>query len=86
MKTSVKLVGRFGDKGVISKISNGEIPQDQLYKSILDLVDTTDMDEEKLKELLSNINIVEDDEMPYTEDGRYVDIMLNASGSFRRFN
>lgn len=79
-----KLVGRFGDKGVISKISNGEIPQDQLYKSILDLVDTTDMDEEKLKELLSNINIVEDDEMPYTEDGRYVDIMLNASGSIRR--
>lgn len=81
-----KLVGRYGDKGVISKISNGEVLMDQLKKSILEMVDTTDMSEEQMKECLSHIQIVEDDEMPYTEDGVYVDILLNASGAIRRLN
>lgn len=84
-----KVVGRYGDKGVISKIcdvdqkdrgfDNEEFEaHTKILADILGL-DVSDID-------FSNINIVDDESMYYMEDGTPVDIVLNATGAFRRLN
>lgn len=87
-----KASGRFGDKGIVSKIANDvdrigdtlDIARTGILDSILDLVGSPRTDEEREK-LASKIEIIPDDEMPYT-DKFPVDIILNASGSIRRLN
>lgn len=84
-----KVVGRYGDKGVISKIcdtdgnDNGFDTEEfeahtKLLAEVMGL-DAQDID-------LSNINVVDDESMYYMEDGTPIDIVLNATGAFRRLN
>ena len=85
-----KCVGRYGDKGVVSKITDiykehGETPimSADGTKTIQDLI------QEKMGlEIPDNIqvSVVEDEYMPYLEDGTRIDMELNASGAFRRLN
>ena len=80
-----KLVGRYGDKGVISERRKdaGEIltkkfdptnPRDKLIAQYLGIDGSPEM----------NVSIVPDACMYYDEDGRYVDICQNASAAYRR--
>jgi len=48
-----KLVGRYGDKGVISKLSDGTIPVEKLKDLLSSVVDTENMTEDELTQLLS---------------------------------
>lgn len=77
-----KLSGRYGDKGVIGAFAE-DLPQ-ITTESILDLVTSEASDEEKAK-LAQSIQIIDDDRMPYTDDGP-IDILLNMSGMCRRLN
>lgn len=82
-----KLAGRYGDKGVISKVVADTEIHDLLkgsMDSILDMLGREINDEERMK-LASQIEIVPDEKMPYTDKGP-VDIILNASGAIRRLN
>jgi hypothetical protein len=83
-----KLAGRYGDKGVISKVAGDEevanMLTDGTMDSILDMLNRPINDEEREK-LASQIEIVPDEEMPYTDEFP-VDILLNASGAIRRLN
>lgn len=82
-----KLAGRYGDKGVISKVVADTEINDLLkgsMDSILDMLGREINDEERMK-LASQIEIVPDEKMPYTDKGP-VDIILNASGAIRRLN
>lgn len=76
------------NKGVISKIVERDFIQgpmiSELTDSILDMMGKPINDEEREK-LSRNIQIVPDEEMPYT-DKFPVDILLNASGAVRRLN
>lgn len=76
------------NKGVISKIVDGEFSQgpmiSELTDSILDMMGKP-INEEEREKLSRNIQIVPDEEMPYT-DKFPVDILLNASGAVRRLN
>lgn len=83
-----KLVGRYGDKGVVSSITdNTEYASDQdryvkssqFYKDFEDYTGMSMPDD-------INFNVVPDESMPYGDDGLKVDIKLNASGAFRRIN
>ena len=80
-----KIVGRYGDKGVISERRKdaGEIltkhfdptnPRDKLIAKYLGIEGSPEM----------NISIVPDACMYYDEDGRYVDICQNAAAAYRR--
>jgi hypothetical protein len=80
-----KIVGRYGDKGVISERRKdaGEIlskkfdptdPRDKLIAQYLGITGSPEM----------NVSIVPDACMYYDEDGRYVDICQNASAAYRR--
>lgn len=83
-----KASGRFGCKGVISKVANTENTPNpmltQTIDSILDMLDRPISDEEREK-IAAKIEIIPDDEMPYT-DKFPIDIILNASGAIRRLN
>lgn len=82
-----KVAGRYGDKGVIAKVASDPGVCDMVTNtmdSILDMLGREINDEEREK-LASEIQIVPDEEMPYTDDGP-VDIILNASGAIRRLN
>lgn len=83
-----KASGRFGDKGVISKMANDpdvyNLITSGTVDSILDMLNRPINDEEREK-LASSIQIVPDEEMPYT-DKFPIDILLNASGAIRRLN
>lgn len=82
-----KIAGRYGDKGVISKVSNDSNIREMMtgtIDSILDMLGRPINDEER-DELASKIQFVPDSEMPYTDDFP-VDIILNASGAIRRLN
>lgn len=82
-----KMAGRYGDKGVIAKVANDTDLQEMMtgtVDSILDMLGRPINDEERTK-LASQIQIVPDAEMPYT-DKFPVDILLNASGAIRRLN
>ena len=92
-KEGCKVVGRYGDKGVISKIctDNGN---DMEHNSVVDneefddltrtLVDVFGLDKNDIKK--NGISIIEDESMYYMEDGTPIDIVLNATGAFRREN
>lgn len=82
-----KFAGRFGDKGVYATSPNsGRVDKVMLgmMDNILDMLDRPITNEERNK-LASEIEIVPDDCMPYTDDFP-VDIELNASGAIRRLN
>ena len=82
-----KIAGRYGDKGVISKVASDpnvhSLVTDSM-DSILDMLGRPINDEEREK-LATQIQIVPDSQMPYTDDFP-VDILLNASGAIRRLN
>lgn len=82
-----KIAGRFGDKGVTAKVASDPETCELVTNtmdSILDMLGREINDEEREK-LASEIEIVPDAEMPYTDKGP-VDILLNASGAIRRLN
>lgn len=83
-----KASGRFGDKGIASKIAGdpslSKMLVDGTIDSILDMLDRPINDEEREK-IANEIEIVPDEEMYYTDDFP-VDIILNASGAIRRLN
>ena len=94
LQAGYKLVGRYGDKGVISKIASDHIAEDTgEIQYIQDLVKDgivnsfqEELTPEEMADLAKKFHIVEDSEMPYMEDGTKVDILLNASGAIRRLN
>lgn len=82
-----KVAGRYGDKGVIAKVAGDPSIRDMVtgtLDSILDMMGREINDEERA-ELASNIQIIPDAQMPYT-DKFPVDIILNSSGAIRRLN
>lgn len=94
LQAGYKLVGRYGDKGVISKIASDRIAEDtgemdyirgMIKDGVLDSFNE-DLTPEELAELSNRFHVVEDSEMPYMEDGTKVDVLLNASGAIRRLN
>lgn len=74
-----KLSSRYGDKGVISRIADDVV--DTAKESIVNMF--TGLSDEEKEKLAKDIMIVDDDRMPYTDDGP-IDISLNLSGSIRR--
>lgn len=90
-----KLVGRYGDKGVISRLATDEIAEDtgetafieNVIESLADAIGQGEELTEAERALCAkNFHVVPDSEMPYMEDGRKVDVLLNASGAIRRLN
>lgn len=82
-----KLSGRYGDKGVIAKITTDEKVASEfieLTDSLLDMLGR-EINEEERMALAKNIEFVPDDEMPYTDEFP-IDIIANASGAVRRLN
>lgn len=83
-----KLVGRYGDKGVVSSITDNDkytTVEDQYIKSsqfFKDFEEFTGMNVPSG----TTFEVVPDESMPYGDDGLKVDIKLNASGAFRRIN
>lgn len=77
-----KLTGRFGDKGVVSRIA--EDVRDGAFDNMLGMMGKEINDEEREK-LSKKITIMDDDKMPYT-DRFPVDILMNLSGCIRRLN
>ena len=84
-----KIVGRYGDKGVVSKICDDDSAKEdydqeefEAYTKVL--ADMLNLDTADIN--FNNISVVDDESMPYTEDGTPVDILLNATGAFRRLN
>lgn len=91
IKEGYKITGRYGDKGVISKIAdNDEYEQSHgIDKKSVEF----GMFADSLAKMVGldklnpdNIEIVEDEHMPYTEDGVRIDIVLDLSGAVRRLN
>lgn len=82
-----KMAGRYGDKGVISKIASSPSVQNLVTNTMDSILDVLgrELDEEERAKLAENIVIVPDEQMIYTDDFP-VDIVLNASGAIRRLN
>lgn len=85
-----KLVGRYGDKGVVSSIPKNveDIIPFSVRKTIIDTIfpEEKNLPPEKYMKLINNIQILPDDLMPFTLDGKQLDIICNASGATRRLN
>lgn len=80
-----KLVGRYGDKGVISEIRDVDRPVDAYEpEDAFDKVIAKMLGIEYSPKL--KISVVDDAHMPVDEYGRYIDIYQNASGAYRREN
>lgn len=85
-KEGCKVVGRYGDKGVISKIC------DEAGKSTAKVDTEYDEFSRLLAKYLEidkdamNLEVVDDESMYYMEDGTPIDICLNSTGAFRRLN
>lgn len=77
-----KLSGRYGNKGVISSIINDS--EKELCTNLLELMGE-EVTPEAIMKTMSSIEIVDDEDMPYTEHFP-IDIILNSSGSIRRLN
>lgn len=85
IRTGFKLTGRYGDKGVISKVA--ENVKNTLVENIMDFGDDyAKLSEDEISNMVANLVIVDDSEMMYLDDGTQVDILLNAPGAFRRLN
>lgn len=80
-----KITGRYGNKGVVSGIVDTGADRPQLKDVVGEMLRGEDMSEEEIYKLTSNIQVVEDARMPYTDDGP-IDILLNSSGAIRRLN
>lgn len=95
LEAGFKLVGRYGDKGVISKLAPDEVAENtgesefikQFVNNFAGAIGSgEELDEVQMAACCKNFRIVEDSEMPYMEDGTKVDVLLNASGAIRRLN
>ena len=90
LQEGFKLTGRYGDKGIISRISDCGDTVENLFNntidSILDIGKDKDLSPEEREKLASHVTLVDDCDMPYLEDGTKVDILLNSSGAIRRLN
>lgn len=94
LQAGYKLVGRYGDKGVISRIASDNIAEDtgeteyihEMVKNGLVNSFQDELTPEEMAAIAKKFHVVEDSEMPYMEDGTKVDILLNASGAIRRLN
>ncbi len=97
LEEGFKLTGRYGDKGIISKITSagekfGVKPAEYFNDVVDNIVDqlSDDPSPNTLKKNAQEVQFVDDCDMPYyiTEDGEKVvcDILLNSSGSIRRLN
>ena len=91
LKEGYKITGRYGDKGVISKICNNEEYEEshgirkgtELFKSLSEeIAKAFNIDTSSL----GSIDIVDDSNMPYDENGVPIDIELDVSGAIRRLN
>lgn len=88
-KEGCKIVGRYGDKGVVSKICDGDanengfdpVEYDNVTRTLAQLLHLDPNEAKKMP-----IDVVDDESMPYTEEGIPIDIMLNATGAYRRLN
>lgn len=80
-----KLAGRFGNKGVISGIVDNTNSKPSLESIVGDMLRENNFSEEDIPKFTSNITVVDDSRIPYTEDGP-IDVLMNASGSIRRLN
>ena len=90
LQEGFKLTGRYGDKGIISRIEECGGAAENLFNdtidSILDIGNSngSELSPEDREKLSSHVAIVDDCEMPYLDDGTQVDILLNSSGAIRR--
>ena len=79
-----KITGRFGNKGVVSGIVNTD--RIDLERTLGEmLASNTDLSPDEIAKYTSNIQVVEDERMPYADD-RPIDLLLNSSGAIRRLN
>jgi hypothetical protein len=87
-----KLVGRYGDKGIVAGINKDtydEFPIEARVSIINALFpDGNELDIMNIdkQDLLNKFEIVPDDLMPFTETGERVGIQFNGMGAFRRLN
>ena len=91
IKEGYKVTGRYGDKGVVSNITDNDEYEEShginknspefgaFAECLANLIGVDRMN-------LDNIEIVEDEHMPYTENGKRIDILLDLSGAVRRLN
>lgn len=89
LQEGFKLTGRYGDKGIISRIEDcGAAVKlfNNTIESILDINNGDESNIENFDKSAAKVEIVDDCEMPYLEDGTKVDILLNSSGAIRRLN
>ena len=95
LQEGFKIVGRYGDKGVISQIANDQVTSKEDAEEIKYIEKFADclldnfnreLTPEEMIAVSKNFNVVEDSQMPYFEDGTKVDILLNSSGAVRRLN
>ena len=91
LEEGFKLTGRYGDKGIISEITEKDRPAYMKAGKMINdftqsLLENAPFTEESKKKMGGNIIIVDDCNMPYTDDGIVVDIELNSSGAIRRLN
>lgn len=86
-----KMVGRYGDKGVISDIGR-TVTNTPMYNGlelsddITKLMEADEITDELINDTKPNVIISDDEDMPYLEDGRRIDLVLNAPGAIRRLN
>ena len=79
-----KITGRFGNKGVVSGIVDTD--RIDLERTLGEmLASNTDLSPDEIAKYTSNIQIVDDERMPYADD-RPIDLLLNSSGAIRRLN
>jgi hypothetical protein len=83
-----KLTARFGNKGVVSRIT--DTLSSAVKNDIVGMIDDGSLTQEELNNLRSNINIVDDERMPYYinpfGERVYADLIINSSGAIRRLN
>lgn len=79
-----KITGRFGNKGVVSGIVDTD--RIDLERTLGEmLASNTDLSPDEIAKYTSNIQVVDDERMPYADD-RPIDLLLNSSGAIRRLN
>jgi hypothetical protein len=84
-----KIAGRYGNKGVVGNIIDDPDTEvdEALKEHVMNVLDPdNELKEEDRLFVKNSIELVDDDRMPYTEDGVPLDLLLNASGPFRRIN
>ena len=93
LQEGFKLTGRYGDKGIISKISglqtsdtSSTVAHTLFDNTIRSITENHDLTSEDIEKISSNVILADESDMPYLEDGTRVDILLNSSGSIRRLN